>query len=465
MKTAWKKTQVVYFAIKRLFDIIFSLIGLILLIPVFIIIGPIIKLQDGGPVFFKQKRTGRYGKEFMLVKFRSMAVDNDAHNFKVEDQITPIGKFIRKTSIDELPQFWNVFKGDMSFIGPRPWLREYHDNMNSEQRRRYDVRPGITGLAQVKGRNNIDILDKIKYDIEYVDKMSFHQDAKVFFLTIKVVTMGKGVAHKKGSIENETVTLERINSEIKKMSPLVSIVTPVYNAEQFISETIKSVLDQTYENWELILVNDCSTDDSKKVAKPYLKDKRIRWADLKTNSGAAASRNKGIELAKGRFIAFLDADDLWKKNKLEKQVKFMLEKDCEFSYTSYEFASENGKPNGKKVLVPQRMCYKQALKNTTIFTSTVMFDTEKLSKDSIKMPNVPSEDTATWWKVLKKIPYAYGMRTVFSFYRRSKNTLSSSKKKAVSRIWYLYRKVERINPIKSFYYFCRYAFNATRRRM
>ena len=465
MKTAWKKSQVIYFAIKRLLDIFFSLIGLILLIPVFIIVGPIIKLHDGGPVFFKQKRTGRYGKEFTLVKFRSMAVDNDARNFKVEDQITPIGKFIRKTSVDELPQFWNVFKGDMSFIGPRPWLREYYSNMNDEQRRRYDVRPGITGLAQVKGRNSISILEKIKYDIEYVDKMSFRQDFKIFFLTIKVVTMRKGVNHKKGSIENETVTLERINSEIKKLSPLVSIVTPVYNAEQFICETIKSVLNQTYENWELILVNDCSKDDSKKAVKPFLKDKRIHWVDLKKNSGAAASRNNGIELAKGRFIAFLDADDLWKKNKLEKQVKFMLEKDCEFSYTSYEFANENGKPNGKKVLVPQRICYKQALKNTTIFTSTVMFDTEKLSKESIKMPNVSSEDTATWWKVLKNIPYAYGMRTVFSFYRRSKNTLSSNKKKAISRIWYLYRKVEKINPVKSFYYFCRYALNATRRRV
>ena len=465
MKTAWKKSQVVYFVIKRLLDIFFSLIGLILLIPVFIIIGPIIKLHDGGPVFFKQKRVGRRGKMFTLYKFRSMAINNDARDFRVEDQITPIGKFIRKTSVDELPQFLNVLKGDMSFIGPRPWMKEYYANMNSEQRRRHDVRPGITGLAQVNGRNRIGILDKIKFDIEYVDKLSFWQDLKIFFLTIKVVAMRKGVNHKKRSLENETETLRRTNAEIKGLEPLVSIIVPVYNAESFIADTVKTVLAQTYKNWELLLVNDCSSDNSKNAVKPFLKDKRIRWIDLKENSGAAEARNVGIDAASGRFIAFLDADDLWKKDKLKKQVKFMLESNCEFSYTGYEFANADGKPNGKKVLVPHRLSYRQALKNTTIFTSTVMLDTEKLPKDSIKMPNVPSEDTATWWKVLKKVPYAYGMRSIASIYRRSKNTLSSNKKKAVRRIWYLYRKVEKINPIKSFACFCFYVINAVKRRI
>ncbi len=248
-------------------------------------------------------------------------------------------------------------------------------------------------------------------------------------------------------------------------NPLISIVVPVFNAEKYLAETIQTILNQTYKNWELLLVNDYSTDNSKSIAKPYLKDKRISWVDLEKNSGAAISRNKGIELARGEYIAFIDADDLWKKDKLEKQLLFMQKNNCAFSFTSYEFADENGKPNGKKAIVPNRLSYKQALKNTTIFTSTVMINTNKLSKKDIEMPNVPSEDTATWWNILKKIDFAYGVPEIYTYYRRSKNTLSSSKTTAIKRIWFLYRKVEKLNLLTSSYCFCFYAINAVRRRI
>ena len=162
MATARKKSQVIYCVFKRILDIIFSLIGLVLLFPIIIVVGPIIKLQDGGPIFFKQTRTGKKGKDFDLIKFRSMPVDNDVRNFEKEDQMTKFGSFIRKTSIDELPQCWNILKGEMSFIGPRPWIPEYYHNMTESQRRRFVVRPGITGLAQVKGRNNIPVTKKIR---------------------------------------------------------------------------------------------------------------------------------------------------------------------------------------------------------------------------------------------------------------------------------------------------------------
>lgn len=250
-----------------------------------------------------------------------------------------------------------------------------------------------------------------------------------------------------------------------KKNKLVSIITPVYNAEKFLDDTINTALNQTYEDWELILINDCSTDNSKKIYEKYKDDKRIKWIDLRKNSGAAIARNRGIEQSKGRYICFLDSDDLWDKKKLDNQIKFMQDKNCEFSFTSYQFADENCLPNGKKVIVPEKINYKQALGNTTIFTSTVMFDLSKLKKEDIYMPNIPSEDTATWWNVLKKVNYAYGLKEILSYYRRSSNTLSSNKFVAIKRIWFLYRKQERISIFKSSIYFIKYAFRAVLRRI
>lgn len=208
MKNTWSKTQLVYCAFKRLLDILISLVGLIILIPFFIIIGPIIKLQDGGPIFFKQKRTGRYGKEFTLVKFRSMAVDNNALDFSRENRMTTIGKFIRRTSIDELPQFWNILKGEMSFVGPRPWIPEYYKNMTKKQRQRCLVRPGITGLAQVKGRNMISVKKKIEYDLEYVKRISFNMDVKVIVLTIFTVFKKSEACSSKHDMKDEISELQ-----------------------------------------------------------------------------------------------------------------------------------------------------------------------------------------------------------------------------------------------------------------
>ena len=248
---------------------------------------------------------------------------------------------------------------------------------------------------------------------------------------------------------------------------LISIIVPVYNSENFIKDTIKTVENQTYENWELLLVNDCSTDNSKKIIEEYeKKDKRIKLIDLKQNSGAAIARNTGIEMSKGKYIAFLDSDDLWEKEKLEKQIEFMKKNNSIFSFTGYEFANENGIGNGKVVTVPFKINYKQALKNTTIWTSTVIFDVKKLEKELIKMPNVRrGQDTATWWKVLKTGIVAYGLNESLSLYRRSNNTLSSNKIKALKRTWNLYRNVEHLPIFASLYNFSWYCFNAIKRRI
>ncbi len=245
---------------------------------------------------------------------------------------------------------------------------------------------------------------------------------------------------------------------------LISIIIPVYNAEKFLDETINTVLNQTYKNFELILVNDGSKDKSVDVIKKY-NDKRIKLIDNKNNKGTALSRNDGIRKAKGRYICFLDADDLWNKEKLEKQINFMKEKECAFSFTGYEFANENGIPNGKKVYIPKKLNYKSALKNTTISTITVMIDTKKMDKDLIYMNNVKSEDTATWWNILKNGYEAFGLNEILSFYRRSEGTLSSNKIEAIRRIWNLYRNVFKLGFFYSLYNFVFYAINAVKRRI
>ncbi len=248
--------------------------------------------------------------------------------------------------------------------------------------------------------------------------------------------------------------------------PLVSIVVPVYNAARFMDDTIQTVLNQTYQNWELLLIDDCSSDDSVQIIKKYQKiDERIKLFKLSENSGAAIARNTGIDKAKGRYLAFLDADDLWVNNKLELQIAFMQEKNVAFSFTGYEFADENGKPNGKKVHVPETITYKQALKNTTIWTSTVMLDMQVINKPTIYMPDIGSEDTATWWKILKTISRAYGLDLITSYYRRTSNSLSANKLSSMKRTWNIYTSSENLSTVYAGFCFIFYCANAAKRRI
>lgn len=251
------------------------------------------------------------------------------------------------------------------------------------------------------------------------------------------------------------------------MDDLVSIIMPSFNNGKYLNDSINGVINQTYQNWELLIIDDCSIDESVSIIKKYVKlDERIKLYKNKENSGVALTRNKGIEESKGRYICFLDADDIWDMNKIKKQVDFMSRTSCSFCYTAYEFANNDGIPNGKIVNVPTKINYKQALKNTTIFTSTVMFDMNYLKKSDIYMPNIRrGQDTATWWQVLKRIEYAYGINEVLSYYRRSAHTLSSNKLTALKRTWVLYRNVEEFGLITSSYYFCWYLINAIKRRI
>lgn len=199
----WSFRQKIYFSVKRLFDILLSLTAIIMLFPIMIIIGIAIKLDSSGPIIFKQPRTGRFGKAFNVWKFRTMVASNDVRDFSKEDKHTKVGTFLRKTSLDELPQLFNILVGKMSFIGPRPWITDYYDNMNEVQRHRVDVIPGLTGLAQVMGRNKITIFEKINYDLEYIRKFGLIEDIKIFYLTVKIVVKRVGADAGKFTIQNE----------------------------------------------------------------------------------------------------------------------------------------------------------------------------------------------------------------------------------------------------------------------
>ncbi len=245
----------------------------------------------------------------------------------------------------------------------------------------------------------------------------------------------------------------------------VSIIIPVHNTERFLFDTIQSVLSQTFTDYELILVDDGSTDGSREIMRDFEDRPNVRVIELRPSRGAAGARNAGLDEAKGRFICFLDADDLWEPEKLADQLNFMKSGDVAFCFTGYEFADENGVSVDRIVRVPKKLTYKKALKNTTIFTSTVMFDTKKIPIGLIHMPQVPSEDTATWWKILKEGYTAYGLNRPLTLYRRSSKTLSSNKAVAIRRIWNLYRNVEGMGVLSSAWCFIFYAAHAVWRRL
>lgn len=199
----------IFLFFKRLFDIILSAILLVILAIPMVIVAILIKAEDGEPAIYKQSRMGKGVKPFDIYKFRTMKTQRKEleSDLTYEEMVTRVGKFLRATSIDELPQLINILKGEMSFIGPRPWIVTYYDVFTDEQKRRSNVRPGITGLAAVKGRNGIDIFQKIDYDLEYVDNMSFLLDLKIFFGTIAAVFKKTNAEISEDGIKDELAEL------------------------------------------------------------------------------------------------------------------------------------------------------------------------------------------------------------------------------------------------------------------
>ena len=243
---------------------------------------------------------------------------------------------------------------------------------------------------------------------------------------------------------------------------LVSIIMPSYNSEKFISKTIESVINQTYERWEIIIVDDCSPDNSNQIIEKYCKnDSRIKLIKLEQNSGPAVARNRAIEEAKGRYIAFLDADDLWLPEKLEKQLEFMQKNNMAFTYSGYKLVDEDD--NALGVFIPRKeLTYEDILKTNDIGCLTAIYDVQKLGK--IYMPNIlKRQDYGLWLKILKQIGKTKGIVEPLAVYRIRKNSVSSNKLKAAKYQWKIYREVEKLNIFISSYYFIHYIWNGVKK--
>ena len=244
------------------------------------------------------------------------------------------------------------------------------------------------------------------------------------------------------------------------MKELVSIIMPSYNSDQFIEETIKSIFAQTYENWELILVDDCSTDNSIAYIEPIVAtDKRINFIKLVKNSGPAIARNRAIKQAKGRYIAFLDSDDIWMPEKLSKQLTFMQKNDIALSFTSYYHIEEESERIINQVHALNKVNYSELLKKNIIGCFTAIYDTEKLGK--VYMPDIRKrQDYALWLSILKKVPYAYGLDEMLGYYRVRSNSVSSNKILSSKYNWKLYREIEKLPLYKAIYYFGWYTYKS-----
>lgn len=235
---------------------------------------------------------------------------------------------------------------------------------------------------------------------------------------------------------------------------LVSVITPLYNSAAYIEETIKSVLNQTYENWEMIIVDDCSTDNGAEIVKKYQQlDRRIKLYINEKNKGVSETRNKAINVSEGKYIALLDSDDLWVETKLEEQINFMEENNIKISYTSYTKMNEDGSLRGQ-IKVPEKVNYKELLKGNIMGCLTVVVNKELLAKDLFE--TTKQEDYILWLKLLKKIDYAYGLKQSLAYYRVLNNSRSSNKIDLVKFNWKIYREIEKLSLIKSIYYYVIY---------
>lgn len=239
---------------------------------------------------------------------------------------------------------------------------------------------------------------------------------------------------------------------------LVSVIMPTYNCAKFISETLDSIQAQTYENWEVVIVDDCSKDNTKEIVDAYIaRDPRIKYFCLDVNSGAAVARTKAMELAEGEYMAFCDSDDLWMPDKLERQLAFMKENGYAFTCTAYEQVNEQTEPLNRVIKTKKKTNYNRLLLDCPVGNSSVMYSVKQMGK--FEVPNIRKRnDDALWLQMLKKEEYIYGMPDVLMRYRIRSNSISSNKLAVIKYHWILYREIEHLNVFRSAFHICWWCF-------
>lgn len=243
---------------------------------------------------------------------------------------------------------------------------------------------------------------------------------------------------------------------------LVSIITPIFNSSTYIDTTIKSIIAQTYKNWELILIDDGSEDNSIAIIEPFIAmDKRIKLIKHAKNLGVASARNSGTKMAKGKFIAFLDSDDTWDKDKLRIQINFMQNNNCALSYTAYRKINTTGITLTEKIEVPDEVNYNSLLRHNVIAFLTSMYDVSVIGKRYFT--NIGHEDFVFWLDILKENHIGLGINKVLASYRIHHSSLSHNKFKAAKYTWKIYRQNQKLPFLRSLYYFSNYMLNTSKK--
>ena len=466
--------------VKRSVDVICATGAIVVFSPLYLGVAILVKTKLGSPVLFTQDRPGLIGPDgketvFKMYKFRTMTDERDENGELLPDDVrlTKFGKWLRNTSLDELPEAFNILNGTMSIIGPRPQLVRDMVIMSDEQRMRHTAKPGLSGLAQINGRNSISWEDKINWDLKYIQKISFLEDMRIIFSTVKkafikqegITQDDMATAEDYGDYLLRTEKVDKVEYDDKqkqakrilnsddgneRVEGLVSIIMPSYNTAPYISSSIQSVINQTYNNWELIIVDDCSTDNTEDVLSE-IKDERIRFFKNEKNSGAAVSRNKALREAKGQWVAFLDSDDLWMPDKLEKQIRFMMDNGYSFSYTNYKEIDTDGNETGVMVTGPKNVTKTGMYNYCWPGCLTVMYDATKVGL--VQITDIKkNNDYAMWLKVCKKAE-CYLLDECLAMYRRGRvgSVSTHSIKTMIGWHYKLYREAEDMGILSSLF--------------
>lgn len=511
--------------VKRLLDVVICLALTVILAPVLAVIALCVKLYDGGPVFYRQMRLTKDGKTFEIIKFRSMSVDSEKNGARLaakgDSRVTPVGRVIRKIHFDELPQLFNIIKGDMSIVGPRPERPEIaaqYEKEIPEFSYRLKVKAGLTGYAQVYGKYNTKPYDKLKLDLTYIENYSLWMDFQLVASTVKVIfqkdntegvdqsqktALSKDDRQGKKELEQEvqhTVDELKWQQQMAEYHPeegnltreeaaalprgvkasdyaadhepglLVSVIIPCYNASGTVGQAIDSALSQemhfessqqigrgAVQTMEVIVMDDCSTDDLRPVERRYEKDARVRFFRNERRLGVAKTRNRAVLQARGQYVAFLDADDIWTRDKLKKQFARIYQTGCVLCCTGRELMNPDGSMTGKVIGVREILTEKDLLRQNPINCSSVVVLTDVARRYPMVHEDA-HEDYVAWMNIIRKYGRVCAVDEPLLHYRLSETGKSGKKLKSAKMTWRAYRYMGFSIP-KSCICFIRYAFN------